>query len=204
MELEHLVSAVAGFVIATISASGYLGIAGLMAIESACIPLPSELIMPFSGYLVFTGRLGLWEAALAGAVGSVAGSLVAYYVGARGGRPLAERYGRYVLVSRHDLERADRWFARHGDITIFVGRMLPVVRTFIALPAGIAGMGLWRFNLYTFAGSYLWCLGLAWLGLKLGERWDTLGAYFHRFDALIVALALGAGSLYVYRHLRRH
>jgi len=201
--LEHLIKLLAGFVIATISATGYLGIAGLMAIESACIPLPSEIIMPFSGYLVFTGRFGLWEAALAGAVGSVIGSLAAYYVGARGGRPLAERYGRYVLVSHRDLEMADRWFRRHGDITILVGRMLPVVRTFIALPAGIARMSLWRFNLYTFVGSYVWCLGLAWLGLQLGERWDTLGAWFHRFDALIVALALVAAALYVYRHLRR-
>jgi len=201
--VEHLIKLLAGFVIGTISATGYLGIAGLMAIESACIPLPSEIIMPFSGYLVFTGRLGLWEAALAGAAGSVVGSLVAYYVGARGGRPLAERYGRYVLVSHHDLALADRWFRHHGDITIFVGRMLPVVRTFIALPAGIARMSLWRFNLYTFAGSFLWCLGLAWLGLKLGERWDTLGAWFHRFDVLIVAVAVAGAALYVYRHLRR-
>lgn len=201
--MEHLIKLLAGFVIGTISATGYLGIAGLMAIESACIPLPSEIIMPFSGYLVFTGRLGLWEAALAGAAGSVVGSLVAYYVGARGGRPLAERYGRYVLVSHHDLALADRWFRHHGDITIFVGRMLPVVRTFIALPAGIARMSLWRFNLYTFAGSFLWCLGLAWLGLKLGERWDTLGAWFHRFDVLIVAVAVAGAALYVYRHLRR-
>lgn len=200
--LEKIIGLLAAFVIATISHLGYAGIVLLMAIESACIPLPSEIILPFSGYLVFRGEMNLWLVALAGAFGCVLGSLVAYYVGRFGGRQLVERYGRYVLISQRDLALADHWFARHGDITIFVGRLLPVVRTFIALPAGIAGMEIKRFVLYTFAGSFLWSLGLAEIGVKLGENWDTLGPYFHRFDVVIVAvLALGAG-LYVYRHLR--
>ncbi|HKI56354.1 MAG TPA: DedA family protein [Trueperaceae bacterium] len=193
---------VAAFITNTISSLGYAGIAGLMAIESACIPLPSEVIMPFSGYLASTGRFSLWLVALAGAVGSVAGSMVAYGLGAWGGRPLVERYGRYVLVSRDDLDRADRWFARYGDITILIGRVLPVVRTFIGFPGGMARMNLWRFNLYTFIGSFVWSLGLAWIGRLLGEHWDTLGGWFHRFDVVIVALVVVGAALYLIRHLR--
>jgi membrane protein DedA with SNARE-associated domain len=201
--LEKLIGLLAGFVIAFISRWQYAGIALLMGIESACIPLPSEIIMPFSGYLVFRGTLGLWLVALAGAVGCVAGSLLAYAVGAWGGRPFVQRYGKYLLISPSDLDLADRWFQRHGDITIFVGRLLPVIRTFIAFPAGVARMPLWRFSIYTFVGSFIWCLGLAWIGVKLGEHWNTLGSYFHRFDALIVAVLVLALGLYIWRHVRR-
>ncbi|HKI58033.1 MAG TPA: DedA family protein [Trueperaceae bacterium] len=193
---------IASFITNAISTLGYAGVAGLMAIESACIPLPSEVIMPFSGYLVSTGRFSLWLVALAGGVGSVVGSMVAYALGAWGGRPLIERYGKYVLISKRDLDRADSWFERHGDITILVGRMLPVVRTFIGFPGGMARMNLWRFNLYTFIGSFIWSLGLAWIGLALGEHWDTLGSWFHRFDVVIVALVVVGAALYVFRHLR--
>jgi membrane protein DedA with SNARE-associated domain len=201
--LEKLIGLLAGFVIDFITRWEYLGIAVLMGIESACIPLPSEIIMPFSGYLVFTGTLSLWLVALAGAVGCVLGSWIAYAVGAWGGRPLIERYGKYLLISRHDLDLADRWFQRHGDITIFVGRLLPVIRTFIAFPAGVARMPLWRFTAYTFVGSFIWCLGLAWIGLKLGQHWDTLGVWFHRFDAVIVGAFVLALAWYVWRHLRQ-
>lgn len=200
--IEKLLGILAGFIIATISSLGYAGIALLMAIESACIPLPSEIIMPFSGYLVFTGELKLWLVALAGAIGCVIGSLLAYWLGAVGGRPLVEKYGRYVLISHHDLDLADRWFQRHGDITIFIGRLLPVVRTFIAFPAGIARMPLWRFNIYTFVGSFIWCWVLAWIGKKLGQNWNTLGVYFHRFDALIGVILLVGLIWYVRRHLK--
>jgi membrane protein DedA with SNARE-associated domain len=200
--IEKIISVLAGFIIATISTLGYGGIILLMAIESACIPLPSEIIMPFSGYLVFTGRMGLSAVALAGAVGCVLGSLVAYWVGSFGGRPLVEKYGRYVLVSHHDLALADRWFQKHGEITIFIGRLLPVVRTFIAFPAGVARMSLWRFNLYTFVGSLIWCYALGWIGLKLGEHWNTLGVYFHRFDAVIGIVFVAGFSWYVWRHFR--
>ena len=201
--LEKLIGLLAGFVIAFISRWQYAGIAALMGIESACIPLPSEIIMPFSGYLVFQGTLNLWLVALAGAVGCVVGSWVAYAVGAWGGRPLIERYGKYLLISRSDLDLADRWFQRHGDITIFVGRLLPVIRTFIAFPAGVARMPLWRFTLYSFVGSFIWCLALAWIGMKLGQHWDTLGVWFHRFDAVIVGLFAIALVAYVWRHVRQ-
>lgn len=184
---------------AFISGSGYLGIVALMAIESACVPLPSEVIMPFSGYLVSAGRFSLWGVAVAGALGCNLGSIVAYYVGVVGGRPLAERYGHYVLISRHDLELADRWFARYGDWAVFFARLLPVVRTFIALPAGIARMNFVRFNVYTFLGSLPWCFVLAYSGMKLGERWETLGPYFHRFDAVFL-IVLVAGAVWFIRN----
>ena len=200
--IEKIITLLAEFIIGTISRLGYGGIVLLMAIESACIPLPSEIIMPFSGYLVSTGEMNLWLVGLAGAVGCVLGSIVAYYAGAWGGRPFIVKYGKYILISHHDLDLADRWFQRHGDITIFVGRLLPVIRTFIAFPAGVARMNLWRFNLYTFVGSYIWSLGLAWIGMKLGEHWNTLGVYFHRFDAAIGVILLIAIVWYVRRHLR--
>ena len=201
--IEKLIAAIAGFVIGVISHLQYAGIALLMAIESACVPLPSEIIMPFSGYLVSRSELVLWEVAVSGAAGCVLGSWLAYAVGAWGGRPLAERYGRYLLVSKRDLDLADRWFQRHGDITILLGRLLPVVRTFIAFPAGVARMPLWRFTVYTFLGSLIWCWGLAWIGLKLGEHWNTLGVYFHRFDALIGVLIAVGLVFYVWRHMRQ-
>ena len=181
------------FVVSVISQAGYWGIVLLMAIESACIPLPSEVIMPFSGYLASIGRFKLTWVAFAGALGCNVGSFVAYYVGALGGRPLVEKYGRYVLMTQHDLEIADRFFARYGDWAVFIARLLPVVRTFIALPAGIARMNFLRFNLYTFLGSLPWCWALAYAGLKLGERWTVLREYFHRCDAVLgVLILLGA------------
>ena len=201
--IEKILTVLAGFIISTISRLGYGGIVLLMAIESACIPLPSEIIMPFSGYLVYTGEMNLLLVALAGAMGCVLGSLVAYYAGAWGGRPLVVKYGKYILISHHDLDLADRWFRRHGDITIFIGRLLPVIRTFIAFPAGVARMNLWRFNIYTFVGSFIWCIGLAWIGMKLGEHWNTLGVYFHRFDAAIGVVLVTGAIWYIWRHLKQ-
>ena len=167
--IARIIEILSAFIVATISTLGYAGVILLMAIESACIPLPSEIIMPFAGYLVYTGRFNLWAVGVAGALGCVAGSLIAYAVGMYGGRPLIEKYGRYLLVSRHDLDLADRWFARYGEIIVFASRLLPVIRTFIAFPAGVARMNLTRFVIYTFAGSLPWCLGLAYVGQLLGE-----------------------------------
>ncbi len=201
--LESIIAPIASFIIATISAIGYGGIVILMAIESACIPLPSEIIMPFSGYLVSTGRFDLIMVATAGAIGCNLGSTIAYVVGFYGGRPLVEKWGAYILVSRHDLEMADRFFGRFGSITVFVSRLLPVIRTFIALPAGIARMNPLKFQIYTFLGSWPWCFALAYIGAKLGERWEsdpTLRDVLHRFDAVIVAAFLVAVVWYVWRH----
>jgi membrane protein DedA with SNARE-associated domain len=204
--MESILAALVGFIIATISAGGYLGIVGLMAIESACIPLPSEIIMPFSGYLVSTGRFDLLLVATAGAAGCNLGSTVAYAVGHYGGRRLVERWGRYLLMTRHDLDVADRFFARWGGAAVLIGRLLPVVRTFIALPAGITRMNQAKFQIYTFIGSWPWCLGLAYIGDRLGARWNRdprLAGILHRFDAVIVAVLLAGLGWYVWRHLRR-
>jgi len=196
--VTSLLEFIGRFIIAVISAGGYAGIVLLMGIESACIPLPSEVIMPFSGYLVSAGRFSIMGVALAGALGCNAGSLVAYYLGALGGRPLVEKYGRFVLISHHDLDIADRFFARYGEGAVFLARLLPVVRTFIALPAGISRMNVARFHIYTFLGSFPWCWALAYAGLKLGPRWIILREYFHRFDAVIVIVGVVLVGLFVY------
>ena len=203
--VARIIETLSVFIVATISALGYPGVVLLMAIESACIPLPSEIIMPFSGYLVYTGRFSLWAVSVAGAVGCVLGSLVAYWAGMYGGRPFIEKYGRYVLISRHDLDLADRWFARRGELIVFASRLLPVIRTFIAFPAGVARMNLTRFVTYTFLGSLPWCLGLAYVGLKLGEQWvknDTLKTWFHRFDFVIGIIGVLAVVWWVWRHVK--
>jgi membrane protein DedA with SNARE-associated domain len=203
--IARIIEFLSGIIVATISLLGYSGIVLLMAIESACIPLPSEIIMPFSGYLVSTGQMNLWLVGIAGAVGCVLGSLVAYWVGTKGGRPLIEKYGRYVLVSPHDLDLADRWFANYGEIIVFVSRLLPAIRTFIAFPAGVARMNLKRFVIYTFAGSLPWCIGLAYIGQKLGEKWnqdDTLKTWFHRFDFVIGIVGVLLAGWWIWRHIK--
>ncbi len=195
-----LIGFLANSIVALISRSGYAGIVLLMGIESACIPLPSEIIMPFSGYLVSLGRFSLFKVALAGAIGCNLGSIVAYYVGSVGGRPLIEKYGKFILISRHDLDLADRWFARWGDGAVFFARLLPVVRTFIALPAGVSRMNFLRFNIYTFLGSLPWCWVLAYAGFRLGQRWDSLRVYFHRMDLAILILGLAGVTWFVWHH----
>lgn len=192
--IEAIITELSRFVIATILRFGYWGILVTMAIESACIPLPSEIIMPFSGYLVSTGQFSMVWVTLAGAIGNVVGSIVAYYAGVWGGRPFVERYGPYFLVSRKDLDLADRWFQKYGEAAVFFSRMLPVVRTFISLPAGVARMNFPRFVLFTFIGALPWCYLLAYIGVKMGERWDQLRDYFHQFDIVIgLGLALVVG-----------
>ena len=203
--IARILEILSGFIVATISALGYFGVFLLMAIESACIPLPSEIIMPFAGYLVSTGQMNFWLVGIAGAVGCVAGSMVAYWAGMYGGRPFVERYGKYVLVSRHDLDIADRLFAKYGQAIVFTARLLPAIRTFIAFPAGVARMNIPRFIFYTFAGSLPWCLGLAYIGQKLGEQWnkdETLKTWFHRFDFVIGIIIVLLAIWWVWRHLR--
>jgi membrane protein DedA with SNARE-associated domain len=199
--IANLLEQLAAWIQGVISAMGYAGIAGLMGIESACIPLPSEVIMPFAGSLV-PARFTLVGCALAGAIGCVAGSIPAYYAGALGGRTLILKYGRYILLSKEHLDWADRFFAQRGDVTVFVARLLPVVRTFIAFPAGVARMPMGKFIAYTFAGSLPWCFGLAWVGMKLGEHIEVLKPWFHRFDAVLVAIGLVAVIWFVRKQLK--
>jgi membrane protein DedA with SNARE-associated domain len=210
---EKIITFLVHFITHVIDLGGYVGIAALMGIESACIPLPSEIILPFAGSLVFFGRfgggdswMGLVGVATAGAIGCNLGSAVAYWIGAKGGRPLVERYGKWVLMSHHDLDRMTVFFSKYGSITVLLARLLPVVRTFIAFPAGIAKMPQLRFHIYTFVGSWPWCFVLAYAGMKLGQAWHTdprFYAAFHRFH-LGVELALLAGIVwFVWSHLRR-
>ncbi len=203
--LSTLLASIAAWIVAVIAAGGYRGVALLMAIESACIPLPSEIIMPFAGYLVSRGELGLFWVATAGALGCNLGSIAAYEAARFGGRPLVERYGRYVLLSAHDLDRAEGFFARFGGVAVLVCRMLPVVRTFIAVPAGLARMNRARFHVYTFAGSWPFCFALAWAGMKLGAAWDRdprVKALFHKLD-FIILIAILLGGLAFLRHKLR-
>jgi membrane protein DedA with SNARE-associated domain len=197
---ERILAALFVLIKSLIGFTGYGGIVLLMAIESACIPLPSELIMPFAGYLVSEGSMKLLLVASAGAIGCNLGSLVAYEIGYYGGRPLVLRYGRWILLGHAELEWAEWFFARWGYLAVFIARLLPVIRTFIALPAGIARMPRGRFHLYTFLGSWPWCFALAWFGMKLGENWRTLGKYFHKFDAVILVVLVGGLVWFVWAH----
>src|SRR5208282_1707162 len=199
---EKILSVVSAFIIATISSLGYAGVILMMAIESACIPLPSEIIMPFSGYLVHTGRFELQLVAIAGAIGCLLGSYLAYYIGASGGRWFLVHYGRWVLIAPHEIELADWFFQRWGGPAVFFSRLLPVVRTFIAFPAGVSRMPIVPFTLYTLIGSYLWCLMLAFAGMKLGQHWEELAPYFHRFDTVIAILIVVGAAAVIYNRLR--
>ena len=189
---------------------GYVGVAIAMAIESAAIPLPSELILPFAGWTVSRGivepltgtQWTYWGAVIAGVIGNTVGSLASYAVGALGGRPLLERYGRYVFISAHDLEIADRWFARWGDLTVLFSRMLPIVRTFISVPAGVARMPLWRFTIFSIIGAVPWVMLLVWAGMLLGDNWLELKHNLRGLDYLIAGVILLGVAVFVWRHVR--
>lgn len=182
------------------------GVVALMAIESACIPLPSELIMPLAGWMLIKKQslaaTYLFVAGAYGALGNTIGSAIAYGVGMWGGRPFLEKYGKYILISRRDLNQVDRWFAKSGGWAIFISRLLPVVRTFISLPAGIARMNFVRFSIYTFLGSFIWSFGLAYAGYQLGEHWEQIRAIMRPFDPIIGALIIVLVTFYIYRHLK--
>lgn len=186
---------------------GWPGVVGLMALESACIPIPSEVIMPLSGWMLVKERgLGASYTLLAGfygALGCSIGSAVAYWAGAWGGRPLLKKYGKYLLVTSHDLAMADRWFQKYGGSTAFFSRLLPIVRTFISFPAGVARMSLPKFLLYTFLGSFPWCWGLAYAGYLLGEHWEKIRDVMRPFDIPIGLGILLLFALYVYRHIKK-
>ena len=203
---ERIIALLVQFVTHVIQSGGYAGIVALMGIESACIPLPSEIIMPFAGYLVYLGQFSRVGVATAGAIGCNLGSLVAYWIGAAGGRPLVVRYGRWVLMNHHDLDRMTWFFEKYGSITVLVSRLLPVVRTFIAFPAGIAKMPQLRFHVYTFIGSWPWCFALAYVGMRLGKAWHTdprFHQWFHRFHLVVEVALLAAIVWFIWTHIQR-
>ncbi len=209
-----------GFCVYIMGTLGYAGIALLMGIESACIPLPSELIMPYAGamtdpvvnaelasqFKIALPQFSLFWAAVAGALGCNLGSELAYWVGAKGGRPLIEKFGRYILMSKHELAIADRWFEKRGEIIVLVARLLPVIRTFIAFPAGVARMNRTKFHLYTFVGSLPWCYGLGLVGQKLGieltKESSPLKHAMHKFDLVIGLTIVLAAAWFIRSRLK--
>lgn len=196
---EKIISLLVG----AIATGGYASVILLMAIQSACIPIPSEVIMPLAGYALAHTQLDLIILATVASLASNLGSIPAYWVGARGGRPMVERYGSYLLLSRRDLDLVDRFFDHYGSITVLIGRMLPIVRTFIAFPAGVAKMNQLRFHIYTFIGSWPWCYALAWVGMKLGATWNTdprLKEIFHRFHLAVEAVLIIGFLWFVISH----
>jgi membrane protein DedA with SNARE-associated domain len=199
---ETVVAPITRFILSVISGWGYAGVAVCMTIESACIPLPSEIIMPFSGYLASTGRFTLWGVALAGAIGNVFGSWIGYGLGAAGGRPLAERLSRWRVIRIAEYDRANGWLQRHGNQVAFWTRLLPIVRTFISFPAGAARVPFARFTVYTFLGSFLWALGLAWVGASLGEHWEAIRSYARGLDLVIALGLIALFLLWLRSHLR--
>ena len=208
--LEALEAVIIPFLESLYSTFGYAGVVVAMTIESAAIPLPSELILPIAGWVVSRGLIEplsgapwqYWPAVAAGVLGNTLGSLLSYWVGRAGGRPLLERYGRYVLISAHDLELADRHFARYGEATVFFSRMLPVVRTFISVPAGIARMPVWRFTLFSVAGALPWTMALVWGGMALGDNWLAVRRGLAGLDYLVIAAVIALVGLFLWRHLR--
>jgi len=218
--LKVIFTFLGGFCVYVMATLSYPGIALLMAIESACIPLPSELIMPYAGALsdpqvnaalseqfhVTLMPFNLILAAIAGALGCNLGSEVAYWVGAKGGRPAILKYGRFLLVAKGEIDLADRWFEKRGDVIIFLARLLPVVRTFIAFPAGIARMNRTKFHVYTFAGSLPWCFALAYAGRRLGiellDEHSPLKHFMHRADAVIGGLIVLAALYFLWSRVR--
>lgn len=198
--ISSIFSWLASFIISIISGSGYLGVTLMMTIESVCIPIPSEIVMPFSGYLVSLGQFYFWPIVLLATLGNLIGSLVAYFVGYYGGRSFIRRWGKYVLLREEELEHADYWFKKYGSPAIFFSRMLPIVRTFISLPAGIGRMRLPKFISYTFFGSLPWNFALAYIGWKLGQNWKSLEQYFKKFDYVILVLIFIGIAWWIWRH----
>ena len=195
------------WIIHFISTLGYFGIFVLMTLESALVPIPSEVTMPFAGSLVASGQFNFWIVVLFGTIGNLVGSLLAYFLGVWGEesvvRKMLVKYGKCILISEHEYDRSEQWFRKHGEIIVFVSRILPVVRTFISLPAGVAKMNLTRFIVYTSVGSCIWSYMLTKIGVVLGSNWQSLEGYFHKFDNVLVTIFLVSVGWYVKHKLKR-
>jgi membrane protein DedA with SNARE-associated domain len=201
--MQILVLTVIPWVVGVISSLGYFGTFFCMTIEGACIPLPSEIILTFSGFLVSTGRFNFALAALAGAMGNLFGSTIMYFVGLKGGHPFFEKYGKYFLISHADMQNAEKWFAKYGDKTVFFSQLLPVLRTYISLPSGILEIKYRLFALYTFLGALLWSTFLVFIGMKFGEHWMEIEAYFQKFNLLISLAVVGVVGFFIYHQVKK-
>jgi membrane protein DedA with SNARE-associated domain len=201
--LSQIFGVIGNFALTTISTLGYAGVFFLMMLESMVVPVPSELVMPFAGFLIAQGTFNFLLVLVASTLGSITGSLIFYYIGKTGGHALVERYGKYVLVDSQDILKTEQWFKRRGELTVFLARLIPVVRHLISLIAGIGKMNVKKFTVYTILGATLWNGILAYLGLLLGQHWETVSQYLEELDIVIVVLII-IGCVYVaYRHLKR-
>lgn len=187
------------WIVNAIHASGYLGVFFLMLLESALIPIPSEIIMPFSGYLVYLKSFGFFEVIIAGTLGNLAGSLLSYWIGLKGGRKIIEKYEKVFFFSKKDIDFAERWFRERGEITIFLSRLLPAIRTFVSLPAGVGKMDIKKFVVYTLIGSFVWSVFLCWVGIFLGSSWDSILGFFRQFDIVIIISAIVILVVYLWK-----
>lgn len=183
--MEQILDVLSKVVVYLITSFGYVGVFFTMVLQSTCIPLPSEIILPLAGYMVFLGKLSYWKITVLATLANVVGGLIAYYFGKFAGRPFILSYGRYIFITESKLRKTEYFFDKYGEITVFVGRMLPVIRTFISVPAGIAKMNVIKMSVYTFLGSLPWCALLIWYGYELGENWGTLKQLFHKFHLLL-------------------
>lgn len=202
-----MIEQIASWITGSISTIGYPAVFFLMAIESALIPIPSEITMPFAGFLVGQGKLLFWLVVLMGALGNLAGSLAAYSLGFWGQekvvRQIIKKYGKWVLISEEEFDRAEKWFRHHGGKIAFFSRLMPVVRTYISLPAGIAKMNTGYFSIFTFVGSFIWSAFLTWLGVLLGANWNILELYFKKFDIFIISAFVFLGLFYIWRKIKK-
>ena len=199
----ELISYISEWALEVIERTRYFGIFVLSALESAAIPIPSEVVIPFSGFLVIAGKFSLWGVVWVATLANLAGSIALFLIGRSGGRWFIEKYGKYFLIHKRDLDRADIWFEKHGIKAVFFSRMLPVARTFISLPAGIAKMNIWKFSLFTFLGALPWNFVLAFIGYKAGENWNLLHNYFRKANIFIVLLIVAVVIWYIWKHIRR-
>lgn len=201
-----MVELIGGWIIHFISTLGYFGVFLLMLLESACIPIPSEITMPFAGSLVALGTFNFWVLVIVGTLGNLTGSLLAYWLGWWGQeavvRKVIVKYGKYFLISEHEYDRSEIWFKNHGEFVVFLSRVLPVLRTFISLPAGVAKMNLKKFIAYTLVGCFLWSIVLTQIGVVLGNNWPSLEIYFRKFDLVIVVAAVGAVVWFLWKKFR--
>lgn len=198
-----VVEKLAELIIAGMSSLGYAGLFLLMALESMIAPIPSEIVMPFAGFLINSGRFTLLNVALVSGLASVFGSLLSYWMGIFGGRRFIIKYGKYLLLDESHLEWTEQFFGKYGEKTIFISRFVPVVRHLISIPAGIGRMDLKKFCLYTFAGAIIWNTFLAWLGIKLGEKWSLIHDYSQQLDYVMIVVIIIAFSYFVYKHIKK-
>lgn len=206
--IESIIQTITHLITAFIDQTGYLGIFVLMTAESALIPIPSEITMPFSGFLASAGRFSVLAVILVGTMGNLIGSLLAFWLGFWAKEHVIKewirKYGKYLLLTEHEYDRSERWFRKYGENIVFFSRILPVVRTFISLPAGVAKMKVFKFSLFTFIGSLLWSAALTYLGFYLGSNWQSLEVYYRRFEYFILGAFAVLVLWYIFRKIKRH